>query len=111
MGKLPAPAIATAIRSTATEYVQAVKLKSGETFPGMPMAGDDNNTQFYDVSKMPPQLRKIERSDLVSATPQSIWKHPPALANYTSQQIADITAYVRYAVSGSVKPVDPADVE
>jgi mono/diheme cytochrome c family protein len=111
MGRLPAAAIATAIRSTATEYVQAVKLQSGEPFPGMPLAGDDSHTQFYDVSKRPPELRKLERADIVSTTAQSAWKHPPAVANYTGQEVADIVAYVRYAVTGSVKPVDPADVQ
>ena len=111
MGRLPAAAIATAIRSTATEYVQAVKLKSGETFPGMPLAGDDSHTQFYDVSKMPPELRKLEPSDIVSAMAQTAWKHPPAVANFTDQQVADIVAYVRYAVTGSAKPVDPTDVQ
>jgi putative heme-binding domain-containing protein len=111
MGRLPARAIATAIRSTATQYVQAVTLKSGETFPGMPLPGDESHPQFYDVSKMPPVLRPIDRSDIQSATSQDAWKHPPALANYTSEQVADIVAYVRYAVTGSVKPVDPTDVE
>jgi putative heme-binding domain-containing protein len=111
MGSLPARAIGTAIRSTATQYVLAVKLKSGETFPGMPLPGTDSHPQFYDVSKMPPVLRQIERSDIESASSQNAWKHPPAIARYTDEQIADVTAYVRYAVTGSVKPVDPADVE
>ena len=112
MGRLPVRAIATAIRSTATQYVQTVKLKSGESFPGMPLAGDESRPQFYDVSKMPPELRQIERSDIKSNTAsQDAWKHPPAIANYTGEEIADIVAYIRYAVTGSIKPVDPADVE
>jgi len=111
IGRLPPQAIATAIHSTATEYVQAIKLKSGETFPGMPLAGDDSHTQFYDVSKTPPELRKVEASDVASITSQDAWKHPPAIANYSSQQVADIVAYVRYAVTGTFKPVDPADMQ
>jgi len=112
MGRLPARAIATAIRSTATQYVQTVKLKSGENFPGMPLPGDESHTKFYDVSKMPPELRQMETSDILSASAsQNAWKHPPALANYTDAQVADIVAYVRYAVSGSVKPVAAEDVE
>ena len=111
IGRLPPPAIATAIHSTATEYVQAIKLKSGEIFPGMPLAGDDSHTQFYDLSKTPPELRKIGLSDVASITSQDAWKHPPAIANYTSQQVADIIAYIRYAVTGTFKPVDPADAQ
>jgi len=111
MGRLPARAIATAIHSTVTQYVQTVKLQSGETFPGMPVAGDESHPQFYDVSKMPPELRKMERADVKSMTSQDTWKHPPAVANYTSNDVADIVAYIRFAVTGSVKPVDPADME
>jgi putative heme-binding domain-containing protein len=112
MGRLPVRAIATAIRSTATQYVQAVKLTSGEIFPGMPLPGDEKRPQFYDVSKMPPELRQLERSDIQSSTTsQNAWKHPPAIANYSDAQIADVVAYIRYVVTGSVKPVAPADVE
>lgn len=112
MGRLPPRAIATAIRSTATQYVQTVKLKTGEAFPGMPLPGDDSHSKFYDVSKMPPELRQIAPADIQSSTAsQDAWKHPPAIANYTNADIADIIAYIKYAVTGSVKPVDSGEVE
>lgn len=111
IGRLSPQAIVTAIRSSVTQYVQTVKLKSGETFPGMPAGEDEKTLQFYDVSKMPPELRKIDRAELQATAGQDSWKHPPSAAGYTNAQLADIIAYLRYSVTGAVKAVDPADVE
>jgi len=111
IGRLSPQAIVTAIRSSATQYVQEVKLKSGETFPAMPAGEDEKAVRFYDVSKMPPQLRAIDRSELQSAIGQDKWKHPPSISGYTSAQLADVIAYIRFAVTGAAKAIDPADVE
>jgi|SRR5579871_337819 len=111
IARLAPRAIAMGIRSSATQYVQAVKLKSGETFPGMPGASDEGSLQFFDLSKTPPELRRVDRSDVKAVLTQDAWKHPPAAGNYTTDQIADIVAYLRYAVTGNIKPVDAADVE
>ena len=111
MGRLGPQAIATAVRSTATQYVETVKLKSGDSFPGMPASSEGTQLKFFDMSKMPPEPRLVERSDVQSTLSQDSWKHPPAVAKYTKEQIADVIAYVRYAVTGNVKAVDPADVE
>lgn len=111
IGRLSPQAIVTAVRSSATQYVQGVKLKSGESFPGMPAGQDEKMLQFYDVSKMPPELRKIERTDLESAANQDQWKHPPSLGGYTNQQLADIIAYIRASVTGTAKSVSAAEIE
>jgi len=110
IGRLSPQAIVTAIRSSATQYVVTVKLKSSESFPGMPAASDDKTVQFYDLSKMPPELRKFDRTDVASTANQDTWKHPPSLANYTDQQLADIIAYIHFAVTGTAKAVDPGDL-
>lgn len=111
IGRLSPQAIVTAVRSSATQYVQAVKLKSGESFPGMPAGQDEKIIQFYDVSKMPPELRKIDRAQLDSAANQDQWKHPPSVAAYTNQQLADIIAYIRTSVTGNKKTVSAAELE
>lgn len=111
MGRLSPQAIVTAVRSSVTQYVQTVKLKTGESFPGMPAGEDEKTLKFYDVSKTPPGLRQIERAAVQSVTSQDAWKHPPSLAGYTSAQLADIIAYLHYTVTGTAKSVDPADVE
>jgi len=111
MGRLSPSAIATAVRSSVTEYVQTVKLKSGESFPGMPAGQTETTVQFYDVSKTPPELRQLERAAVQSTTDQNVWKHPPSAAGYTDQQLADIIAYLRSVVTGTAKNVSPADIQ
>ena len=101
--------IATAVRSTVTQYVQTVKLKSGGSFPAIPPAAD-GPVKVYDLSKMPPEPHDVTKAD-VSVTPNGGWKHPPSTRKYTAEQMADIIAYVRYAGAGSKTPVDPDDVK
>jgi cytochrome c551/c552 len=111
IGRLSPAAIAMAVHSTAAQYVQDVKLKSKETFPAMPGAKDDKTIQLYDLSKKPPELRKIDLADIDSMNSTAQWKHPPAVAKPTAQQMADIVAYIRYAATGARQAVDPADVQ
>lgn len=111
MGRLSPQAIATAVRSTVTAYVQTAKLKSGESFPAMPVAQDDKVVQVYDLSKSPPELRKIERPEITLANHDGSWKHMARKDTYTNEQLADIIAYVRYAASGSRKAVEPSEVQ
>jgi mono/diheme cytochrome c family protein len=111
IGRLSPAAITMAVHSTATQYVQEVKLKSKETFPAMPGAKDAKTIQLYDLSKTPPELRKIDLTEIDSLTNTNRWKHPPAVDKPTAQQLADIVAYIRYAVTGNRQPVDPADVQ
>ncbi len=111
MGRLSPQAIVTAVRSSVTQYVQEVKLKSGSSFPGMPAGEEEKAVRFYDVSKTPPELHTVDRSDLLSVATQDKWKHPPSISGYTSAQLADIIAYLRFAVTGAAKAVDPADLE
>jgi len=111
LGRVGVRALVTAIRATRTEYVQAIKLKSGETFPGMKVSEDATTLEYYDLSKTPPELRKIAPADVESKTDNSSWKHPPSQGGYTDQQIADIVAYIRWVATGQKQPVDPDDVE
>jgi mono/diheme cytochrome c family protein len=111
IGRLTPAAIVTAIRSSVTQYVQQVKLKSGDSFPAMPAGEDEKALRFYDVSKMPPELRTIDRSEFQAAASQDKWKHPPSIAGYTPQQLADIIAYIRFAATRVTNSVDPAEVE
>jgi hypothetical protein len=112
LGRVGVRALVTAIRASRTEYVETIKLKSGDTFPGMKAAASDATTlQYYDLSKTPPELRKFAADDVQSKSDNSVWKHPPSAGGYTNQQIADIVAYIRWAAAGEKKAVDPADVE
>jgi hypothetical protein len=111
IGRLSPAAIVMAVHSTAAQYVQDVTLKSKETFPAMPGAKDSKTIQLYDLSKTPPETRKLELTEIESMTNTAKWKHPPALEKHTPQQLADIVAYIRYAVTGTRQLVDSADAQ
>jgi mono/diheme cytochrome c family protein len=112
LGRVGVRALVTAIRASRTEYVETIKLKGGEPFPGMKAAASDAATlQYYDLSKTPPELRKFAPAEVASKSDNSTWKHPPSTGGYTNQQLADIVAYVRWATAGDRKAVDPSDVE
>lgn len=110
MSTLPPRAIATAMRGTLTQYVQSVKLKKGEAFPAMPGAKEGKTQTFYDLSKMPPEPRKLEQEDVESLRNNETWKHPAAVRGYSAEQTADIIAYMRYAGSGDKRAVDPDEL-
>ncbi len=111
IARVSASGIATAIRSTVTQYVKVVKLKSDGSFPTMPPSGDAQAVKLYDLSKTPPELHEVDRSDIASMNPNNEWKHPPSVHKYTPEQMADIIAYIQYAGTGSKKPVSPDDVQ
>jgi mono/diheme cytochrome c family protein len=110
VARLSPAGLAMAIRSTVTQYVQIVKVKSVGSFPAMPPGPDGQTVKLYDLSKMPPELHEAARSD-VSVSPNNNWKHPPSQRKYTDEQLADLIAYIRYAGAGTRSPVDPADVK
>ncbi|MGA3044002.1 MAG: c-type cytochrome [Bryobacteraceae bacterium] len=111
LGKVGVRALVTAIRASRTEYVETIKLKEGDPFPGMKVSADATTLAYYDLSKTPPELRKFAPGDVQSKSDNASWKHPPSTGGYTNQQIADIVAYVRWAAAGDRKAVDPSDVE
>jgi len=111
LGRVGVRALATAVHATRTEYVQAIKLKGSDPFPGMKVSEDATTAQYYDLSKTPPELRKFAPADVETKTDNSIWKHPPSVSGYTNEQLADIIGYIRWAATGDRKAVDPGDVE
>ena len=109
VSRLSPRGIATAIRSTATQYVQVVKLKSGQSFPSMPLK-EGASEGVYDLSKMPPELHKVTQAEIASTSPNSAWKHPPSGRTYTPEELADLIAYIRFAGANNRQPVSPDDV-
>jgi mono/diheme cytochrome c family protein len=111
LAHLNARAIVMAIRATRTQYVQWIKLKNAKEFPGMPGATDETTVQYYNLSATPPELMKLDKSEIASAGDNATWKHPPESAGYTAQQLADVIAYIKWASYGDTKGVNPADTE
>jgi mono/diheme cytochrome c family protein len=109
ISRLSPKGIAMAVRSTVTQYVQIVKLKSGESFPAMPPK--DNATEVHDLSKMPPAVYKATKADVASMSANAGWTHPPAKAKYTNEELADLIAYIRFAGANNRQTVSPDDVK
>jgi putative heme-binding domain-containing protein len=111
IARLSPQAITMAVQSTATQYVQSVKLKSGQTITAMPGAKDDKTVQLFDLSKNPPAAMKVEKGDIVSMNNTDAWKHPPAAAKLSGAELADIIAYIKFKATGAKVAISPDDAK
>jgi len=102
--------IVMSIRMTMTAYVQEVQTKDG-AFPGMLKQKDGDQLQIWDLSKTPPELKTFASKDVTSMKGNQTWKHPPATVQYTSQELADVIAFMKWAATGSTKEIKIEDVE
>jgi cytochrome c553 len=93
-----------------TEYVQQVKTTEG-AFPGMVKEKKADQTEVWDLSQMPPVLRTLPSAQIVSTTREQKWKHPPSTVEFTSQELADLIGFLKWAATGSVKEIKASDVE
>jgi mono/diheme cytochrome c family protein len=98
------------IRMTMTAYVQEVKTSAG-TFPGLQKQKQGDEVEIWDLSQTPPALRKFASKDILSMKGNQTWKHPPASVDYTSQELADIVGFLKWAATGSTKEIKIEDVE
>ena len=111
MGSMGTPhVIVMTMRMTMTTYVQSFKTAHGGTFPGMLKEKGKDETEIWDLSQMPPALRKLPNTEIVSIERDQTWKHPPASVNYTPQELADLISFLRWASTGSVKEVKASEV-
>jgi hypothetical protein len=98
------------IQMESTENVQEVKTAAG-TFPGIQKQKQGDDFEIWDLSQTPPALRKLTSKDIVSMNRDQHWKHPPSTAGYTSQELADIIGFLKWAATGSQKVIKAADLE
>ena len=98
------------IRMTMTNEVQLVKTADGK-FPGFLKQKQGDETEIWDLSQTPPVLRKLTSKQIVSMERDTKWQHPPASVDYTSQELADIIGFLKWAATGSKKEIKPSDVE
>lgn len=110
LARLNARAIVMAINATRTQYVQEVKAKDGN-FPAMKVADTAEGYDVFDLSKNPPERKKLLKADVTSLTDNASWKHPAAAMKLTTEQLADIISYIKYASYGDKTGVKVEDVE
>lgn len=111
LARLNPKGIKVAILASRTQYVQNVKLKVGEAFPGMEKSKTDAGVEYYDLSQKPPVLKQLTKADIDSTTDNASWKHPAESAKYTNEQLADIISYIRFAAYGDKKGITAEDLE
>ena len=107
---VPPRGLVAAIQMTMTERVQEVKT-STDTFAGLQKSKQGDELETWDLDQNPPVLRKLAAKDVESINRNTKWKHPPATVEYTSQELADIIGFLRWAANGQTKEVKPDDVE
>ncbi len=107
---VPPRGLVAAIQMTMTERVQEVKTAT-ETFAGLQKSKQGDDVEIWDLSQTPPVLRKLAAKNVVSMNRTEKWKHPPASTEYTSQELADLIGFLKWAAIGQTKEVKVADVE
>jgi hypothetical protein len=102
--------LVSTIQMSMTAYVQEYKVKDLGTFPGIQKEGS-SGAQVYDLSKNPPALHDIKPGDVTSQKQNEKWKHPPAAAGYTNQELVDVIAWLKYASTGSTKELKTDEID
>jgi mono/diheme cytochrome c family protein len=110
-GSLPPKELASALRSTRSHQVMTARLKDGDTFPAILVERNAKIVKLYDLTIPPPVVRTFEPADIASLDPDRSWNHEPYIRQYTPEQLADLVAYVRWAVAGDKLEVKPADLK
>jgi len=98
------------IEMTRTVYVQEIETTDGRTFPGIQTQIAGNMVLVWDLSHAPPVQLDLKLGDIVSIKENKAWRHPPALAGYTPQELADIIGFLKFKATGEEHEVTPADL-
>jgi mono/diheme cytochrome c family protein len=103
--------IVVAMHMSLAETVQMVKPVKGSSFAGLLRQKEAENIEIWDLSQMPPVLRTFQAVDIQSLKRDEKWKHPPSVTSYDGRELADLVAFLKWAATGSVKPVTAEEVE
>lgn len=95
---------------TMTEHVYRVKTTVA-SFPGILKQKYGDRVEYYDLSQIPPVLRTLYNREIVSIERDQKWHHPPAVANYTPQELADLIAFLKFTTIGSRQEVAAGDID
>lgn len=102
--------IVMTMHMTMTEHVQRVKTTVA-SFPGILKQKYGDRVEYYDLSQIPPVVRTLYTREIVSVDRDTKWRHPPALANYTPQELADLIAYLKFVTIGSKQEVAASEID
>ena len=102
--------IVMTMHMTMTEHVLRVKTNVS-SFPGILKQKYGDRVEYYDLSQIPPVIRTLYNNQIVSTERDEKWRHPPALANYTPQELADVISFLKFAATGSQQEIVAADID
>jgi len=102
--------IVMTMHMTMTEHVYRVKT-AGNSFPGILKQKYGDKSEYYDLSEIPPVLRTLSANQIVSLQRDQEWRHPPAIANYTAQELADVISFLKFAATGTQQEIAVTDVD
>jgi hypothetical protein len=98
------------IQMQMTSVIQLVKTADG-SFPGIQKQKQGDDFEIWDLSQMPPVLRKLTSKEILSMDRDLRWKHPPTSADYSSQELADIVGFLKWAATGATREIKVAEIE
>jgi hypothetical protein len=101
--------IVMTMHMTMTEHVYRVKT-TVSSFPGILRQKYGDKTEYYDLSQIPPVVRTLYANQIVSLERDDKWRHPPAMANYTAQELADVISFLKFAATGSQQEIAATDI-
>jgi hypothetical protein len=101
--------IVLTMHMTMTEHVYSIKTAT-MSFPGILKQKYGDRVEYYDLSTIPPVLRTLFSKDILSAQRDESWKHPPAKANYTPQELADVISYLKFTTTGAKTEIAVTDI-
>ena len=103
--------IVMAIRMSSTETVQLVTPAGGaKPFPARIVEKQGGVYKLWNLSGTPPVLLTLNEKEVESLARDQSWKHPPASAGYTANELADIVGFLRWASTGNQKVVTEDEV-
>jgi mono/diheme cytochrome c family protein len=86
--------LAAAMNSSRASLVRRVVLRSGESFPAVVAAEDQQTVRVFDLSAIPPSQRTLMRTGIASLEMDPGWSHRQAISNYSDAELADIARYL-----------------
>ena len=101
--------IVMTMHMTMTEHVYRIKT-AASGFPGILHQKLGDKVEYYDLSQIPPVLRTLYSNQIISAERDDKWRHPPAMANYSAQELADVISFLKFAATGSQEEIVAGDV-
>ena len=101
--------IVMTMHMTMTEHVYRIKT-AVSSFPGILKQQVGDKVEYYDLSQIPPVLRTLYAKQIVLAERDETWRHPPAKANYTPQELADVIGFLKFATTGSKKEIAASEI-